>query len=186
MDLEAIYYIGQTVSVVAIILSLIFVGVQIRQSTAQAKADAADTAHRTFNDWYLNLTPEMAALFIRAIRDFDSYKPEEKYLIYAYMMPMFVNLQEVHSKWLNGSFPEDRWKFWDSWLSQAISPLLTRIWEERRDMFSESYRAYVDKKIAVQGDTPTKGSVWALFDEGGEDVGGLPDLENLSDEEPGA
>ena len=67
-----------------------------------------------------------------------------------------------------------------------MSPLLTRIWEERRDMFSESYRAYVDKKIAVQGDTPTKGSVWALFDEGGEDVGGLPDLENLSDEEPGA
>jgi len=186
MTLETIYYIGQTIAVVAILASLVFVGVQIKQNTAQAKVDAADKAHRTFNDWYLNLTPEMASLFIRAIRDFQSYPPEEKYLIYAYMMPMFVNLQEVHSKWLDGSFPEDRWQFWDNWVSQAMSPLLIMIWKERREMFSEQYRQYLDEKIAAHSGAPAKGSVWALFDGNREDLGDTPALSSHSDKEPSA
>ena len=39
MTLENIYYIGQTIAVVAVIASLIFVGLQVRQSARIAKAE---------------------------------------------------------------------------------------------------------------------------------------------------
>ena len=37
MTLEALYYISQIVAVAAVLASLIFVGIQIRQNTEQAK-----------------------------------------------------------------------------------------------------------------------------------------------------
>ncbi|MEK7264594.1 MAG: hypothetical protein AAB227_00720, partial [Pseudomonadota bacterium] len=39
MTLENIYYIGQTVAVVAVVASLVFVGLQVRQSARVAKAE---------------------------------------------------------------------------------------------------------------------------------------------------
>jgi len=55
MTLETIYYIGQTVAVIGILASLIFVGIQIRQNTEQSKAAAAEAAHRSFLDWYYSI-----------------------------------------------------------------------------------------------------------------------------------
>ncbi|MGB0921833.1 MAG: hypothetical protein ACPG06_03370 [Alphaproteobacteria bacterium] len=40
MSLETIYYIGQTIAVVALVLSLGFVGVQIRQNTRATRASS--------------------------------------------------------------------------------------------------------------------------------------------------
>ncbi len=54
MSLETIYYIGQTIAVLALIVSLFFAGVQIHQNTEQSKAAAADAAHRSFLDCYYN------------------------------------------------------------------------------------------------------------------------------------
>ena len=52
MNLEAIYYIGQTVAVVAIILSLIFVGVQIKQNTEQTRVQNSAHLQGRFDDWW--------------------------------------------------------------------------------------------------------------------------------------
>jgi len=38
MTLEAIYYVGQTVAVIAILASLVFVGLQVRQNTKYTRA----------------------------------------------------------------------------------------------------------------------------------------------------
>ena len=76
MNLETIYFISQIIAVVALMVSLVFVGVQIRQNTAQAKSDAAEAAHRSFLDWYYSQTPEMAATFVRANENFENLSAE--------------------------------------------------------------------------------------------------------------
>ena len=50
MNLETIYYIGQTVAVVAIILSLIFVGIQIKQNTEQTRVQNSAHLQGRFDD----------------------------------------------------------------------------------------------------------------------------------------
>ena len=49
MTLEAIYYIGQTIAVAAILVSLVFVGVQIRQNTKATKAASHHAITDSFN-----------------------------------------------------------------------------------------------------------------------------------------
>ena len=161
MSLEDFYFISQIVAALGIILSLIFVGLQIRHSTKQAKADAADTAHRNFTDWYESITPEQVALNAQAMRDFSSLKGEEQQIVYAFAMRMLINFQEVHSKWSDGSFPDDRWEFWDAWISTVMSPLFDRVWADRRYMFSAAFKSYIDAKLAKSGG-PKEGSAWGL------------------------
>ena len=59
MDLEAVYFVSQVVAAFAIVGSLIFVGLQTRAATSQAKRNeaarrnaAADAVHRDFGKYY--------------------------------------------------------------------------------------------------------------------------------------
>ncbi len=183
MTLETIYYLSQIMAVVAIVASLVFVGIQIRLSTQQAKADAADTAHRAIQDWYQSATPEQVALNARAMRDFSSLSGEEQQLVYLFGMRMLMNLQEVHAKWSDGSFPDDRWQFWDAWASSIMSPLIKTIWADRGYLFSARFRDYFDRKVAEQG-TQREGSVWGLASEQAERASDAPSQEIPTGHEP--
>lgn len=166
MDLEAIYYIGQTVAVIAIILSLIFVGVQIRQNTAQAKADAAEAAHRSFLDWYHNQTPEMATIVAKGQTGLEGLSAEDRYMYIANCMPALINLQEAHTKWLEGSLPEDRWRFWDKFASILTVPAsMHDVWEERRFMFGNDFQAFFDQKMRDRDNVQISATSWAAGSE---------------------
>ena len=52
MTLETIYYIGQTVAVIALIASLIFVGIQIKQNTQQTRVQNSAHLQGRFDDLY--------------------------------------------------------------------------------------------------------------------------------------
>lgn len=50
MTLENIYYVGQTIAVVALVLSLVFVGVQIRQNTRATRAASHNEVSNSLNE----------------------------------------------------------------------------------------------------------------------------------------
>ena len=162
MTLETLYYISQIIAVAAVLASLIFVGIQIRQNTEQAKrneeaikAASAEAAHRSFLDWYYTQTPETAAVFARAQEGFDSFSAEERYLFFATAMPFLMNLQEAHTKWTAGTLADDRWRFWDKFSGGiAHSPAIQKLWDVRRFMFSDAFQAYFDDAIKNKEATP--------------------------------
>lgn len=168
MTLESIYYVSQIIAVLAVLASLIFVGIQIRQNTEQArrneeaiKATAAEAAFRSFLDWYYNQTADMAAITTKATRDFQSLSAEERYLFFANWMPFLMNLQEAHSKWMEGALVEERWKFWDQLaITIALSPALINVWETRRFAFSEAFQTYMDAKIKNEDTIPETVASW--------------------------
>lgn len=161
MSLETIYYIGQTIAVLALIVSLFFVGVQIRQNTEQSKVAAADAAHRSFLDWYYNQSPDTAANFVSAQQGYQSFTAEERFLFFANGMPLLINLQEAHAKLIDGSLAPDRWRFWDH-IAQgiSISPPMQIMWEERRFTFTDVFQDYFDEKIKSQEGFPETAASW--------------------------
>ena len=55
MTLEAIYYISQIVAVFAVIASLVFVGLQVRDSSRAVRAATAQAVHDNYAGWYTAL-----------------------------------------------------------------------------------------------------------------------------------
>jgi len=155
MTLEAIYFISQVIAAVALVVSLIFVGVQIRQNTAQAKrneeatkAAAAEAAHRALVDWQMSMTPERARIAMKANADFESLSNEEVFILGTSVTPLLLDMQEAHTKWLEGSLVESRWRAWDQYAGFSVSPAVLGFWEQRRPMFSDTFQAYYEDKIA--------------------------------------
>ena len=155
MTLEAIYFISQVIAAIALVVSLIFVGVQIQQNTSQGKrneeamkAAAAESAHRALIDWQMSMTPEMAAIAMKANADFASLNNEEVFLLGTKVTPLMLDMQEAHTKWLEGSLVESRWRAWDQYAGFSVSPAVLAYWDQRRAMFTDTFQAYYDGKIA--------------------------------------
>ena len=64
MTLEAIYFLSQVVAAVALVCSLIFVGIQIRQSSIQTRLNTQAVRaafHQAITDSFNNLNVRIAA-----------------------------------------------------------------------------------------------------------------------------
>ena len=187
MSLETVYYIGQTVAVIAIILSLIFVGMQVRQNTAQAKADAAEAAHRALIELQRSFTAENSAIAVKANTDYESLSAAEVFFAGMIAMQLLLNMQEAHAKWLDGSLIESRWRVWDEYASFSVSPAILKTWEQRRSMFSDAFQEFYDGRIADVAKAPDRQMHMHNFvpkDQAQEQVESSPDPKLLSDEVP--
>jgi len=66
--------LAEIIGSVAIITSLIFVGLEVRQNTVAIQSSAAQSVHENFAGWYLAAEshPELLAVSTKGIRDYDS------------------------------------------------------------------------------------------------------------------
>lgn len=85
MSLESIYYVGQTIAVVAILASLVFVGIQVKQSSRaqrqaneQAIADSVSESNTQFMSVFMALASDetLAGIYTRALAGEDLNRVE--------------------------------------------------------------------------------------------------------------
>lgn len=81
MALEDIYYVGQTIAVVALVLSLVFVGVQVRQNTNAASAashgavsEALNEVNRLFAE-----NAEVTGIWLSGMKDRQALSEDERW-----------------------------------------------------------------------------------------------------------
>ncbi|WP_339743422.1 hypothetical protein [uncultured Maricaulis sp.] len=104
MTLESIYYIGQTVSVIAILGSLVFVGIQVRHARLQteqantlARAEMSQSAGlkmlELLDSWYQ--TKESAEFMHRALRTDAPLSRAEKQRFGGRLVTLFSGIEVV-------------------------------------------------------------------------------------------
>lgn len=69
MTLETIYYVGQTIAVVAIVVSLCFVGLQMRQNDRTARAQIHQQIADAYNSMILTSAIDGGSLFRAALSE---------------------------------------------------------------------------------------------------------------------
>ena len=68
MTLENLYFCSQVVAAIAIIASLIFVGLQVRQSTTTSRAAAAQAFSQQYSDLnHMLLHADVREIFVRGL-----------------------------------------------------------------------------------------------------------------------
>lgn len=158
MTLEDFYFISQIVAAVGIMLSLIFVGLQIKQNTSHSKAEAAEAAHRAMIDWYYHQTPQTAAIMAKASQSGVELTDSERYQYFSLTMPLLMNFQEAYLKWMAGSLEESRWLYWDSFITIVLqSSAADEIWDQRKTHFTPDFQEYIQTKMN-QREGPLRGT----------------------------
>jgi hypothetical protein len=151
MDLENIYFVAEIVGVIALILSLLFVGLQVRQNT---KATKIATSTATIDNWIdisrdFSLNGEMSELWVRG-EDWNSLSKVDHYRLFVHINAAFRSLELSYLHWIDGNLDDRLWHGTQStfqlWINGA-QPMA--VWKDaQRAASSAEFAQYVDSLIA--------------------------------------
>ena len=146
MNWEAIGTIAEIVGAAAVVISLLYVAIQIRQNTRQIRVATHEGTTRDFRQFTREvLTAGLTDVFVRGLEDPESLDDSQK-LDFAFMMyDLFKAFENVHYHYLHGSLGEDAWQGWRRFIEQyATAPGAQHYWEVRQDIFPLDFREFID------------------------------------------
>ena len=171
MTLESIYYISQIVAVVAILASLIFVGIQVRQGVAQtklanklARADMSERAMRAFGD--VHRVPienrELADAFRKVMFERSELTPTETTQVCFYLNVALHTHRTAFIAVRDGLLDSSVMRDYDintAWYLAA--PVFAREWKriQRAGLFSGDFVAHVNALPPAADSAMTPGTI---------------------------
>jgi hypothetical protein len=146
MNWDAISAIAEVTGTVGIIVSLIYLGFQIRSQTVEARITGLDNAVGELNNIYESLSGDekFAALFLKALQDFDSLSDVERIRFSAHMSRFMRGAEAMfhRSKW--GRIDDEVF----AGITQGLKDICTypgtkSWWLTREHWFSKEFRAFL-------------------------------------------
>ena len=138
---------AEVISAVAIVVSLVYVGVQVTDNTAATRSATASHANTQFTDWYMHISDdaELMHVWFRGVREPQSLSREE-FLRFVFLMHIIM-LQYQNNYYLvqEGTLEQK--------VLNAITLTLTTIkgtpgfekyWSLRKELFYPEYKQFIE------------------------------------------
>jgi len=147
--LQAWALVAEIVGGVAVIVSLIYVGIGVRQNTAAmmvANHQAVIAMDLDKNAWFRD--PEFAALYERALAGTDELTPGQNRQVRTFIADTLNGWEFSYLTHADGMMNETLWLGWDSFYRRNMQDEpFRRFWRQGRDNFSPAFAAYVDSVL---------------------------------------
>jgi len=150
MNLNDLANLGQIVGALAVVVSLIYVALQIRQNTNAVRSAAAQVVHEHFASWYHLLAndAELSQIAVNGLRDYASLSEQEKVRFIAAFMAFLSYGQNAFLKWRQRLLEPALWTGWEQVLMNLIgAPGGKGLWKERAYLFGEEFRRHVEDDL---------------------------------------
>src|SRR6202795_924308 len=146
MNWEAINAVSQFVSSIAVVLSVLYLGIQVHRSTRVAKVaaqDAAASAVRDVTNTFME-NAEMSRIWGAGLEDLDALSAEDQARFFHATHQFLKALETIHFHYLNGLMDEELWEGWLALLQHYVAtPGIAYYWNLRPEMFSARFRKFV-------------------------------------------
>lgn len=147
MNWEAISAIGEFVSAVAVIVTIGYLAIQVRQNTTALRSVATqgvtDQAALTYHA--LCSDPEMTAIFIRGCNAIDELNDTDKGRYYSFFMMTLFHMQNWYFQTRAEHIDNTLLASWTRILQQiATSKGFQMFWNDRKFIFAPEFQKYLD------------------------------------------
>ena len=150
MTLNDLANIGQVVGAIAVVISLIYVALQIRQNTNAVRSATANTVHEHFAKWYhlVAADAELSRIAANGLRDYRSLSEQERVRFIAAFMAFLSYSQNAFLKWREGLLASPLWLGWELVIMNLVcAPGGKAFWKERGYMFGDEFRRYIENDV---------------------------------------
>jgi len=150
MNLTDLANIGQVIGAIAVVISLIYVALQIRQNTNAVRAATVQSVHEHFANWYTTFAsdPSLSAVVINGLKDYGSLSETDKARLVAIFMAFLSYSQNAFLKWRQGLLAPSLWLGWEQVIMNLVcAPGGKAFWKERSYLFGEEFRRYVEDDL---------------------------------------
>jgi hypothetical protein len=165
MSLEQIFYVSQSIAGFAIVISLVFVGWEMRVSNRESRHRTMEETLTDYREvrFQMMANNDIADIWLRGLHEFRALTPVEKVRFLLLTHAFFENQQSVYLHFREGLTTREMWEPVESMLGALLGyPGLQKAWEVRNNYFHKSFRALMDDKVA---DAQRKGTVPSLYQE---------------------
>jgi len=147
IKLEKIALIAEIFGGIAILISLLFVGIQLRENTKATRSSTATATIGTMTNWYVTMGTdgETSVSFWRFLADPETMTKEEQLQHIYNLHGLLLTFQNSYYLALEGTIDE---RIPES-LNQVLigvkdQPGFKLYWDARKSIFFKEYRDYVD------------------------------------------
>ncbi len=147
MTLEEFNYIAEIIASIAVIASLLYVALQIKQNTAATQATAAQSFAEVDNGFVglINSSHNLADILHRGAMGLSELKGGELIQFMAFHDAAFMAIQSAYCQWDKGALDNRLWNsFKQAILDLLVQPGQREWWQHRCHWYDAGFREYVD------------------------------------------
>jgi hypothetical protein len=150
LSLDTAAKIAEVVGGFAVIVGLLFVGMEIRGNTIAQQFTATQVLVSEYNDAISSINDkDFICIYIRATQDFKSLPQADKIRFSILMQPVFRTFEQLHYSSLHGTIDQNVYSGLQRQFASIMAvPGTRQYWEARRDWFGDTFQEYVDEVIA--------------------------------------
>jgi hypothetical protein len=151
MNWEAIGATGELIGAFGVVISLVYVGIQVRSSAGAVRSAAANDASVAMQTWYLEMGSNRQAsdMWFNAMTSHEPLSTQDEFQFMMMMHAVLLGMQN--------SFLLSREGTLDAEFREAITtaivavkdlPGMDRYWRQRRGFFHAGFSEYIDGLLA--------------------------------------
>lgn len=170
LDLDTLANLGEFVSAIAVVVSLVYLAYQVRQSTHSLRTENYARALERVATMQSRLSSDaaFAAIVTRGAIDASRLTAEERVQFTWTFYEMFGAFEFMFHQSESGALPREVWQRWSDTLAWWISlPGVQAWWLARPAPFSASFTRHVDGRLMTGQPDPAAAKRWSAFLHGG-------------------
>jgi hypothetical protein len=146
MNWEAISAVSQMIGSIAVVFSVLYLGIQVHRSTRVAKLAAQDAAAAALRNVTAPFAEnaELARIWRLGLEDIKALSAEEQARFFHSTYQFLKAFETIHFHHVYGLMDEQIWQGWCGLLRHYIaSPGIDHYWRLRRDLFSVRFQEFI-------------------------------------------
>lgn len=174
MNLESLANLGEVVSAIAVVASLLYLAVQVRQATRAQRTENYGRALDRISAMQAMLSHdgETSRIFAIGVEDTTRLTPLDRIRYTWALYEAFGAFEFMYHTWRTNEIPEEVWRRWSYTVAWWLSfPGVRAWWHNRPVRFSDSFTSYVETVIRDNPVDPEAGRRWRAFVETGDAAG---------------
>jgi hypothetical protein len=140
--------LGEFISGLAVVVTLIYLALQIRHNTRAVRS----SMHQDMNESTLRIAESVSdnenvgRIVLKAEEDYDNLTREERIRFEAYAERVFGNFESVFYSYRNSMIEQDLWESWESsYLDDISRDAMRRFWQDERPRHLRDFMDFVDQ-----------------------------------------
>jgi hypothetical protein len=155
MTLEDLGNIGEFLGALAVVISLVYLAVQIRQNTRAVRSASHQSLVSSEQAIQASVSDnrEVARIVVQANKDFDGLDEEDRLRFVMLVSRMLSNFENIYYQYSRGLLDEDLWQPWLEGMNFFVQqPGLRRYWEAFKFGYAEPFRELIEKQVQAKRD----------------------------------
>jgi hypothetical protein len=166
LELSELADLGEFLGGIFVVLSLVYLAIQIRQNTQSNRAENFARGLERISQMQATLSrdPELASLHARGVADVSSLTPQERIRFTWWFAEAFGAFEFLFHQSRTGAIPEEIWERWSKTIAWWISyPGVQAWWRANPTPFSSSFSRFVDDLIRGRQFDAASAARWQEF-----------------------